>query len=59
MTIQALLEDCNSALKNCGVEADSPVKIRLPDGKEYQVKITEIRKQKTSFGWHQFIIYAE
>lgn len=60
MTIQALVEDCNSAVKNADVESDSPVKIRLPDGKEYELKTTEIRKRKTPFGgWHQLVIHAE
>ena len=60
MTIQALIEDCNSAVKNAGVESDSLVKIRLPDGKEYELKTTEIRKHKSPFGnWHQLVLHAE
>ena len=60
MTIQALLEDCNFAVKNAGVESDSSVKIRLPDGKEYELESTEIKKHKSPFGrWHQLVIHAK
>ena len=60
MTIQTLIEDCNFAVKNAGVESDSLVKIRLPDGKEYELKSTEIKKQKSPFGsWHQLVIHVK
>jgi len=60
MTIQALIENCNFAVKNAGVESDSLVKIRLPDGKEYELKTTEIKKHKSPFGgWHQLVIHAD
>jgi hypothetical protein len=59
MTIQALIENCNFAVKNAGVESDSLVKIRLPDGKEYGLRTTEIKKHKSPFGgWHQLVIHA-
>lgn len=60
MTIQALIENCNFAVKNNGVESDSLVKICLPDGKEYELKIAEIKKHKSPFGnWHQLVLHAE